>query len=445
MATAALVATFGGALTAAQALILEDMNADMRFLLDEFEVESQVQLVLIDRGYKNLSTFSVLADDLASARVAFVADFVNPGEAGLSALAVSAARLALSKLLAAWKVAQQRTADDVRVTADARALRLPTILPRTALVALRIRFEAENGRVTDAIWPSACLIEKRFEEVEQGTCSATPLVEVISEDLCEEDTIIIHEAGTNVKVRKAAKAIAMPVTTEQFRNRMMTLAITYVLANYKHASRLWLRTATMQNWLRYVNYILSDEVALYSLDREGLSVQASWETVLSYEFAMRKRMCRSILFDKLDFGAAMEAAILDLHTKERYFISPTALLAGARSSSSSSAAHQVVTGLPYGVPVPPAPTLSNRKRKAEAKARAKANSAHEAKVVQAKPEPKGKAKGKGKKNRQTPDGRLICDFYNKAAGCTRENCSFVHICSICFGNHPSMNCKAAGA
>lgn len=440
--TAAMVASFQVPLTAAEQEVLDAAPSDMTFLLDEYEVEKRIQIAVVGQGYRSLATFAVMADDIAQMRQVLAADIINPAEAGITAQVAASARLAVSQLLAAWKVAQQRVSDDVRVGADARALRLPTLLPRTALISLRAKYEGVHGRVTDAIWPCAGLLEKRLEEAEEGSCTATPLTEVVCVELAEEEHVIIHEAGANVKVRKAAKAIALPRTTEELRNRMHTLAITFVVAGYKHSTRLWLKTATLQNWQRYVNYLLSDEVALFNLDQEGLSVQASWATVLSYDFAMRKKVCRSILYDKMDFETALDEAMRNLQVKERYFTTPTAMLSASRGKSIGSG------GSAAQLDVQQAPVLSNRKRKAEAKAKAAAK-----RQTTVPPVPgldakgKGRGKGRGKGNRKTPDGRLICDFYNRPAGCTRTPCTFVHICNLCFGPHTAFSnmCAAAGA
>ena len=74
----------------------------------------------------------------------------------------------------------------------------------------------------------------------------------------------------------------------------------------------------------------------------------------------------------------------------------------------------------------------------------RAQSSSSGKGSQGKQKGKGKGKGKGK----TPDGRILCKAYNTAAGCTFQNCKYVHCCSICFStdvNHIAISCTAAGA
>ena len=60
---------------------------------------------------------------------------------------------------------------------------------------------------------------------------------------------------------------------------------------------------------------------------------------------------------------------------------------------------------------------------------------------------KGKAKGgKGKKgaralHSKTPDGREICCAWNNKDQRCRHKCGRLHVCQICFGQHPAHACK----
>ena len=213
MTTAALVDSIAVALTAGQHDILGELSSDLRFLLCENEVPDQVQILLHNKGYKNMTMFSVFADDRAALRTIIRTEIVNPAEAGLTAAQSSSASLIVNQLVASWMAATQKTAEDVRVTADAKALRLPAMISRTHLIALRKRFETDNGRVPDSIFPCAALLEKRFEEIEEGILTAQPLSEIISVELSVGEHTEI-DLGSNVRVRKAPKAIAIPNTTE---------------------------------------------------------------------------------------------------------------------------------------------------------------------------------------------------------------------------------------
>jgi hypothetical protein len=353
-----------------------------------------------------------------------------------------AATLVTNQLLAAWLTASTRLSEDIRVGAETRMMRMPVPVSRTALIALRQKYEAEHGRVTDAIWPCAAMIEKRLEEIEEGSFRAVPLTEVICEEKGTDEHVEVRDLGSNVKIRKQPTALPLPGTTEEFRQRIETLAISYILAAYKHSTRQWLQSATMPVWDKYVKYILSEEVANFTHEASSsstgsaLTVKATWATVLGYELAMRKFACKAILYEGMTFVEAMNAAMKDLSIKERYFITPTAMQ-GCRGSPASQSTSQASN--------PGA--ISNKKRKAAErlawiKENASSGTSKPAKG-KGKGRGRGKGKGKGKNLKKTPDGRFICGFYGTPAGCKKDKCDFVHCCEWCFESHPGHTCTAA--
>jgi hypothetical protein len=340
-----------------------------------------------------------------------------------------------------------RVTEEVKQATDGRMLRLPAILSRPVLITLRKRYEDEAGRTNDSVYPCAAMIEARLEEIEEGTCVAQPLSEVISIDQSNEEDYLFKEIGTNIKVRKAPKAIAMPTSTEEIRQRFRTLAISYVLASYKHGSRLWVKTATMANFTWYVEHLLSDQVANLVMCRDDLSVRPDWTTVLGYDLAMRKHAARAVLYEGLDWYAAIKAATLDLSLKERYFTTPTAVFnAMKRSGASTVSPGQALPGAPGAV----IKGISNKQKKKEARAKAQAEKEKKEQATAGAPAktPKGKGKGGGKSGgkdrkpiRKTPDGLPICTFYGETTGCSKDTCTFLHVCWKCFGNHPGHGCN----
>lgn len=425
--TAAVVASFAVALTQAEEIILATMDSDLQFLLSEFEVPVQIQLKLAILGSKSIPTFTVMADDRPGMRLAIAADLIDATEAHLAPAVAATARTVTTALLAAWMSSEQKVAAKIRAAADGSALRLPALLSRPAIVALRQKFETAHGRVNDSVWPCISFVEKRLEEAEEGTCSAPSLTEVISLDRAQDDHIVLSEVGINVKVRKAVKDIAPPASTEEFRTRLKTLAIAYVLAGYKHGNRLWLRSATLQVFQDYTDHMLSDEVAGFALDQDGLSVAASWSTVISYEHALRKCACRAIMYDGKDFATALNDAIKDQAVKGRYFVTPTAILAAAAGGRPQRAPNDY-KGSGKGNQVGDEGS-SAKKRKLDSRKAGKAAS-------------KGKGSGKSGKSGKgvkTPDGRFVCPYYNTAAGCKKDKCNYVHLCNLCMGEHSAAS------
>ena len=435
MATAALLNSLAIPLSDAEALVLQELSSDFRFLLSEFDVPDKVQIRIHTLRYRNLKTFTVIADDRAGVRAAIAADIVDGAEANLTPDQVASARVISAQILAAWVSAGTKGLEETRAAAENKVMRLPALVTRAGLIAFRQRFEREHGRQNDATWPCASLIEKRLEEVEEGTFTAQALSEIISVEAAGDEIVDITEYGSGLKLRKAPKSISLPTTTEQFRTRMKCLAISYIIAGYKHSSRLWLRTATLPVFLAYTEYILSDSVAGYHLDQEGVNVRASWLTTLTYELNVRKLVARMVLYEDLDFSAALTRAMADIACKERFFITPTALITASRGKQSNARSSN---DDPFGESETPSKGLSaaakRRARKGGGKGVIKTSGKG------GKTAAKGKAGGKSQMQK-TPDGRLICGFVNLPQGCVKPKCQFLHVCNLCYDpDHVAAQC-----
>ena len=439
--TATFLGLMATALSAPERVQLESMSSDLRFILSEFEIPDRVQLRAVVLGYKNLALFAVLGDDRPSVRTLIATDFfLNAQEPNLDADLALQARLISAQILAAWLSASTRATEEAKQSADNRLLRLPNLISRTALTALRMKYEHAHARVSDKLYPCASLLEKRMEEVEEGGITAPPLTEVISIEEADDEQIQLSDNGSNIRIRKAPKAILPPATSEELRQRLRTLSIAYTIVGYKHSSRLWLRTATPDVWLNYTDFLLSDQVALYNLDTDGCSIKAAWKTVLEYDLGMRKLACRKITYDGLDFKTAIEFAMNDLQCRERYFVTPTALINASMAKKQHVSAGTANPPPLKTVPASPdGPKPSKTKLKKQARW-AKLKEKKKTEVVRVLPP--GFPDAKRTKVARTPDGRNICGFFQLPAGCRKQNCQYLHVCEKCYGNHPAHKCDA---
>ena len=153
---------------------------------------------------------------------------------------------------------------------------------------------------------------------------------------------------------------------------------------------------------------------LYARDAYGnISSTPPWNLVLSYELEVRRKMVE-IMARGITIDLALVQSRKDPIVKERHFVTPLAIgaTAGKRSAPSDD---------------PGAPMAKNPKGQ---------------KVSKGKVKGKGKWKEKGKLARQecastTPDGKKICFRFNdQSQGCTRPQCTFLHVCGKCFRDHP---------
>ena len=183
------LATIGTPLTDQQRVELGEIDSELRFLLAENDVAEVVQLRLRALGYKTMAMFSVLSDTRAQVRETVSRDIVDSTAVGLTVVEIQLARLISNQIVASWLVASQRLVEEIRINSDNRALRLPMVLSKPALLSLRQRYEAEKGRTSDHIYPCTSLIERVLEEIEEGSFSALPLTDIVAiEDSKEETT-----------------------------------------------------------------------------------------------------------------------------------------------------------------------------------------------------------------------------------------------------------------
>jgi hypothetical protein len=192
-----------------------------------------------------------------------------------------------------------------------------------------------------------------------------------------------------------------------------------------------LKTTSPELWRKHVEHILGEEVTAYRTLVNGAEFSASWETVLSYEFQIRKLATKKVLYEDMDIASALQASRLDLQTKERWFITPTAI--GAASSS------RVISN---------SNRYEDRSKPYEQKGKGGKKGGKDSKGGKGKTfESKGSSKGSGSNNRRqqfkalkTPDGRLICEGYQSGSCKYNDKCRYVHVCARCYGDHPSSGC-----
>ena len=127
---------------------IEKMAGDLCFLLAQLDVPAWLHARVGELGYYTLAEVEVMAGDRATLRAMLVADFLlDPAAEELAADLQACARLLQTRMVAAWMAACMRASEEAKASADHRALRLPLVLPRGSLVTLRIKFEAQFGRV----------------------------------------------------------------------------------------------------------------------------------------------------------------------------------------------------------------------------------------------------------------------------------------------------------
>jgi hypothetical protein len=420
---------------------LAQHEADFSFLLSDKQVPEDMQVKLAVTGFTSVQMMALIADDRAGLREVLKDEPFNldPGLADAAPGHRVRTTSTVATLIATWEAACSRTTERNRADAEKRAGGLPLALPGGDHVAIRRGYEQLGGRVLDKEYPAEALIERRLQQIEQGDLRADSLTETASKDECLEDpTDAVWFQGA-MKIKKPMVKVPLPASTEELRKRVKLLGITFDIAKMKNPSRAWLLTATPGIWSAHIDHVLGDTV--YGLKMKGpntIELKVDWQTVLSYEFELRREATRLIQYDGLDLAAAMLTARRDTELRERCFTGPAMVSLITQASSGS-------TGPPRPPPFstgsgggdsgnrPQARTSTSKRQK-----RGGRNSGHDGS--------KGGGKGGGKDSitkgwqKDTPEGKPICFRYNlpKDKPCDGR-CGRAHCCQICMGNHATVN------
>ena len=136
----------------------------------------------------------------------------------------------------------------------------------------------------------------------------------------------------------------------------------------------------------------------------------------------------------MDFATAMERARNDLTLLQEKFIQPLNLQDGKSAKR-----------------IPPAASRPDKTDKGKVAKLESQLAATRSELAAVKSKNKNKGGGKGKKDKRKllppgvelapkHQGKNICFSFGRQ-GCKKKNCSMLHICQICFGNHPFPECS----
>ena len=401
----------------ASAEVLNMLAGDFRFLFNQRQVDTDVQICFADLGLTTISLFALLGDDVANVRVAQAAPPFNldPVAHGLDPATMLKRRIAEAKVLDAWQAAKCRVDEKNKAEAKQRTSGVPISLTQGEHVSLRQSFGKAFGRMDNEMFPSSGVIERRLQEVEQGNPTAEPLSDVAS------------SADVSADAENIVLEVPLPNDSEELRRRVRLLGHTFTIAKLQNPNRPWLATASSEVWLEHLDYILGPRVWGLNLGGEGRRCSPPWQVVLSYELALRREALRLVTFEGKNLRDAMFEACRCTELREVHFITP-ALVSNVQSlavpgKGSSDGGRAALRDAPWWPP-----------------------------EGYGKNENKGNGKGNGKgggKNKfdpnlstTTPDGKQICFAYNNqhercshGKACRRE-----HVCRRCFEPHPLHMC-----
>ena len=398
------------------------IDADLHGLLQVKEVDEVIQAKLSVARVRSMGRMSTVADDRAGMRK-FCADVLGLDE--------TRDVVEIASMVDTWESANTRVSVRNKAEAEAGVASMPRAINKVEVQDLLVRFQQVHGvKLEDKNTPATSTLEQIFDQVEQGEFKNMSLVQFLSREDAEADILgATVEKGTGtLKIKKGYGECQKPRNPEEFRRRMSVVAHAYLLAQLKYPQKATLRDLQPQHFLKYLDLMLGDHVlGLKARDKDGAVIATpEFDLMLSYDFQVRRQMVK-LANEGATFVDALKEAMTDTTIKERYFLTPNVYQQVSHTSSSSRGEY-------------------NRSRSPPRAWHPWSGEHYE--------QPKGRGKGKkggkskGKKGRQhhdrTPDGRQICWKWNNPRERCRFQCGRLHVCQICFGQHPAHACDGSG-
>ena len=382
------------------------LEPDFHGLLQREEVSAVTQARLAHVGCKSLSRFNSVADTRVQLRTFAQQTLQLDPAAGVMEVAA---------LVDAWEAAKVRMEVRHKAEAEANSSSLPISLPKVEVQDLVKKFEAAFYKLEDKLTPAASTLELIFDQVENRELKTMYLQQFLSKEDAEVEPMgcMLDKSGV-LKIKKGYGETKEPSSPEELRHRVRVVAHAFLMCGLKYPQRVVFEDLMPQDFLNYVDYLLSDQVmGLKAEDEEGNKVSSpSLKLVLSYEHQIRKEMVKRIN-EGVKVQEALLAARKDVNIKERYFLTPAAMNA-----------------------------LTAQKRERSRSPRGDRRFGDKGWNPS-----RNKGKGKGKKGKDnlhthTPDGRQICFRWNSMKERCRFKCGRVHVCQRCLSSeHPLHMCK----
>lgn len=389
------------------------VSTDLQFAWSDSNVSLAAQYNLAQH-YKTLRVFASMADSKADLRTALRTDYAMDQNASPEM------RADVAKIVTSWELSRELSKKEQELRAEAKVLGMPRTIQHSERQAMIKAVEQTIGKLQESETPSNEYLATKVEECENNEPVALPLDEVTSKfDATTSSLQSSLDAGGHLRVVKTKSKGKLPENTETLRKMLKLEGITWLCMAAKFRTKPWLHGLTLNDWLKYTDYVLGDKVfgLKIQLDGQSHAVKPPWTVLLTYEHRLRKEAFKLIMAGTHSMSEALAHVVKDADIKECYFTTPIALGIGSMSHQSDENKWRRLSGKGFG--------------------------------GQKGGNPGGKSKGKSAKGKQrtqtdfngntlvskTPDGRELCYAFN-AQGCAGK-CGRVHACRVrgCYGKH----------
>lgn len=396
-------------------------GADIKFLFSKEEIPETFQAIFFHVGVKSVARFASFVKDASDLKDVLKNDVGIDPSKSLQERAIVAA------FVCAWNSAQTRSSKLAEVEAEMESRQWTKVIPPSDYLAMRMSFDRRHWKLDDREVPSKDYLEKKLEQMENGEWAAETLTEVVSKEEVTADSMQpMWDKTGQLTIKKGSNNVPLPNNPEELRHRLSVMCHAMIMLGMRHSNRHELQGITPGLFEKYKSYLLGEHVlGLQAKDSSGETVaRPPWHLVMSYEQAIRKHATKMVNESgcTIPFADALKISWNDPTVKERYFTTPLALILPRHRGQGN--------------------TVSDDHDKGGHKPGGKKGPKGGGKNKTIKKD----GKGGGKRSSRTPDGKAICfRFNNPKERCKAKKCNFEHVCSRCFGKHPSYQCGSQGA
>ena len=410
--------------------------------------------------------------------------FLESAEVDLAAIDL-ATRLQQTAVMSVYKACLTLEDVEVRQATERRANKqVPEVTEEEVNVCWKL-FEAKYFKLNKVMCPSPAYLGRKQGEVESyfKAESLTRVTNYNQDDI--NDRVNMGWDPNNpqapFKVQKKEYGIPMPQGSEELRARWRTLAVAFVMAKLRNPQRAVLRTADIDLFDRYTEWMFGQDVwGLVQLDALGkVTATPHIDHVKTLDIAIRTKVAE-LMNAGVDIKEAFKLTTEDEKLMRMSFHNPysievhskrcTACTAPGLTEAHGAAALKPLEDIerPKATPSrgnddrgPPAVKSASAKKRAKAQA-AKAKKAEAERAaaggVRKKPKvpaltnggdrdgtanAKGKGKGKGKLHSRTPkpENLEICFAFSNKKACATDPCKRAHVCQRCLSkDHCLLDC-----
>ena len=440
------------------------LTPDLEYILTSSGVPTQLIIKIASLGFVDVRTFASWEESSAQIRRLVDSDLTLDIDS-------PAARSAVSRVVVAWEVARARVTARIRDEADRRVGGRFRELPKSEYLQAVRNFTVHHEELRDKDVPSSAYLEAKIEQIEDGEWVVETLKEVTNREetnKAPETQFKLQQDGTYKAVKQKVES-SSPTNTEELRRKFRLMGRVWEMVRLKFPHLAALRNYKPYAFEEFLEWLLGEQVfeRVIKDPISGTELRCSWDVLLTYEFQIRKRMCKRMNDTNDSLVEALKHARKDSELRDQHFIVPFSLSVSRNAAPKRPAEGPALDG---GVFSKKAKQRLNQKLRQkmllqQAKAILTQTQGSPAPRLTVQPPARqqgggggsakgGKAAGKDCKAHPlqwaTPEKVRRCFKYQRGE-CEGEEtiypfkgpCGMSHTCLFCGGHHPLKSCETA--